>query len=68
VLTASAICWRRANQRARQLLFPFLIISAFYDHSANKELKSGSLARRCRRAQRGGNAADQPPGFLGRLN
>jgi hypothetical protein len=41
---SSGICWRRANQRAGNY-FSFLMMATGIDgHSANKELKSGSLA------------------------
>jgi len=46
VTTASADCWRRANQRARPIFIShsLLIGTCATYWSANKELKSGSLA------------------------
>jgi hypothetical protein len=41
---SSAICWRRANRRAGNDFSFFTITTVLDDHSANKELKSGSLA------------------------
>jgi hypothetical protein len=43
---SSAICWRRANQRARQLYLCHTIATGIDDQSAKKELKSGSLVQR----------------------
>lgn len=42
--SASANCWRRANQRASQRIIILLHGTILTDHGANKELKSGSLA------------------------
>jgi hypothetical protein len=42
--SASANCWRRANQRASQRIIILLHGTMLTDHGANKELKSGSLA------------------------
>jgi hypothetical protein len=39
-----AICWRRANQRARQLFLYDAIATGINGHCAKKELKSGNLA------------------------
>jgi hypothetical protein len=41
---SSAICWRRANQRARQLFLYDAIATGINGHCAKKELKSGSLS------------------------
>jgi len=41
---SSAICWRRANQRAGNYFSFFKIATSLDDHCAKKELKSGSLA------------------------
>jgi hypothetical protein len=41
---SSAICWRRANQRAGNYFSFFKIVTGVDDHSAKKELKRGSLA------------------------
>jgi len=49
------ICWCRANQHARHLLYDVAIATYINYQRANKELKSGSLAPHCRRGQRGGN-------------
>jgi len=55
VTTASAICWRRANQHVRHLFLDVAIATDINYQRANKELKSGSFAPHCRRGQRGGN-------------
>jgi len=41
---SSAICWRRANQRAGNYFSFLKIATGIDDQSAKKELKSGSLA------------------------
>jgi hypothetical protein len=46
----------RESAREATLSYNIPIITGLSDQSANKELKSGSLAPHCRRAQRGGNA------------
>jgi len=57
VTTASADCWRRANQRARPIIYQSRLNGTGGTYrGANKELKRGSLASRWRRAQRGANA------------